>query len=98
MRRLTKAELRLLDVHWSPGRHCSGTGRRLREEETMRAAGDERARLAREIHERSRRAGRVDVADRDRIAERRQGAARVKERLEKALATARASWTRRGAQ
>jgi two-component system, NarL family, sensor kinase len=91
MRRLTKSELRLLDViGFQVGiaveRAC------LAEEQTMRARADERARLAREIHD-TLAQGLAALTLQIETALQNVGKepARVKERLEKALSTARAS-------
>lgn len=89
MRRLTKAELRLLDViGLQVG--IAVERARLAEEEAMRARADERARLAREIHD-TLAQGLAALTLQIETALQNVGTqpARVRERLEKALATAR---------
>ncbi len=91
MRRLTKAELRLLDViGLQVG--IAVERARLAEEQTMRARADERARLAREIHD-TLAQGLAALTLQIETALQHVGKepARVRERLEKALATARTS-------
>src|SRR5260221_7050972 len=91
MRRLTKAELRLLDViGLQVG--IAVERARLAEEEARRARADERARLAREIHD-TLAQGLAALTLQIETALQHVGTqpARVRERLEKALATARAS-------
>src|SRR5258706_8543514 len=91
MRRLTKAELRLLDViGLQVG--IAVERARLAEEEARRARADERARLAREIHD-TLAQGLAALTLQIETALQHVGTqpARVGERLEKALATARTS-------
>ncbi len=91
MRRLTKAELRLLDViGLQVG--IAVERARLAEEEARRARADERARLAREIHD-TLAQGLAALTLQIETALQNVGTqpARVRERLEKALSTARAS-------
>jgi two-component system NarL family sensor kinase len=91
MRRLTKAELRLLDViGLQVG--IAVERARLAEEEARRARADERARLAREIHD-TLAQGLAALTLQIETALQHVGTqpARVRERLEKALATARTS-------
>src|SRR5258708_8353060 len=89
MRRLTKAELRLLDViGLQVG--IAVERARLAEEGAMRARADERARLAREIHD-TLAQGLAALTLQIGTALQNVGTepARVRERLEKALATTR---------
>ena len=88
MRRLTKAELRLLDViGLQVG--IAVERARLAEEETMRARADERARLAREIHDTlAQGLAALTLQIETALESVGKEPARVKERLEKALATA----------
>jgi two-component system NarL family sensor kinase len=91
MRRLTKAELRLLDViGLQVG--IAVERARLAEEGAIRARADERARLAREIHD-TLAQGLAALTLQIETALQNVGKepARVRERLEKALATARTS-------
>src|SRR5260221_1577471 len=91
MRRLTKAELRLLDViGLQVG--IAVERARLAEEETMRARADERARLAREIHD-TLAQGLAALALQIESGLQRSGRepAGVRERLERARAPARTS-------
>ena len=91
MRRLTPAELRLLDtIGMQVGVAIDRA--RLAEESAVLARADERTRLAREIHD-TLAQGLTAIALHIETAVRQVGSdpARVRERLEKALQTARAS-------